>query len=74
MSVLRHPVVLTSLEEDFRRIGLIKDDRLEEGLPASQGGEVGSGQQGHDETRLGEVGPSQHQRFGFEVCQGRLTA
>jgi hypothetical protein len=43
MSALRHPVVLTSLEEDFRRIGLIK----EEGLPVSQGGEAGSGQQGH---------------------------
>ena len=26
MSLLRHPVVITSLEEDFRRIGLIKDD------------------------------------------------
>jgi hypothetical protein len=42
---LRHPVVLTSLEEDFKRIGLIKD--LDEGLPTGQGGEVGSGQQGH---------------------------
>ena len=48
MSALRHPVVITSLEEDFEKIGLIKkEDRLEEGLPVSKGGEVGSGQQGH---------------------------
>lgn len=47
MSVLRHPVVITSLEEDFQKIGLIKKEELQEGLPVSQGGEAGSGQQGH---------------------------
>jgi len=30
MSLLRHPVVITSLEEDFRKFGLIKDDGREE--------------------------------------------
>ncbi len=35
-------MVLTSLEEDFKKIGLIQ-----EGLPAGNGGEAGSGEQGH---------------------------
>jgi hypothetical protein len=30
MSVLRHPVVLTSLEEDFQKIGLLKERKSEE--------------------------------------------
>lgn len=30
MTLLRHPVVITSLEEDFRKIGLITDDGREE--------------------------------------------
>lgn len=32
MTLLRHPVVITSLEEDFRKIGLITDDDRDEGV------------------------------------------
>jgi len=35
MSFLRHPVVISTLEEDFRKIGLIKED-AEGSAPASQ--------------------------------------
>lgn len=60
--MLRHPVVLTSLEEDFKRIGLIGEDKaaaeeaapVEEGLPTSQGGEAGSGKQGHKPNNAGD--------------------
>jgi len=54
--MLRHPVVLTSLEEDFKAIGLIKETpaSLDEGLPTGQGGEVGSGKQGHAPNNAGD--------------------
>jgi hypothetical protein len=35
MSLLRHPVVITTLEEDFRRIGLIKDDGRDDLMEAA---------------------------------------
>jgi hypothetical protein len=50
---MRHPVVITSLEEDFKRIGLLK-----EGLPKSKGGEVGSGSQGHAKNKKGGALPT----------------
>jgi hypothetical protein len=49
--MLRHPVVITSITEDFEKIGLIKKDdetkSLQEGLPKSSGGPVGSKKQAH---------------------------
>ncbi len=49
--MLRHPVVITSITEDFEKIGLIKKTdetkQLQEGLPRSRGGPVGSSKQAH---------------------------
>lgn len=75
--MLRHPVVITSLQEDLEKIGLAepKPSNLDEsysahtvgkmGLPASQGGEVGSG-----DNRPVSNGSGPGTRDGYSVKSG----
>lgn len=79
--MLRHPVVITSLEEDFKKIGLLKDKKpLEEGdrettmgtkdLPKGQGGETGTGSPGSNTHREGS--PSDL-KMGYQTGGDELT-
>jgi hypothetical protein len=62
MSLLRHPVVLTSMEEDFRKIGLLTEEQAPketqvgpDGLPEGQGGVAGTGNPGKNKRKEGSA-------------------
>lgn len=77
---MRHPVVITSLTEDFRKIGLIKDEPLEEGasektmgskdLPKGDGGETGTGSPG---SNTHKEGGAADMKMGYQSGGDRLT-
>lgn len=77
--MLRHPVVITSLEEDFEKIGLIKKPLTEgskehsmgaKDLPKGQGGETGTGDPGSNTH--GEGGP-EDMKMGYKTGGDELT-
>jgi len=70
---LRHPVVISSLEEDFRKIGILPKKSLNEGaempagaIPRGEGGDVGGG--------TGPKAPSVVASGGSRPAKGKLPA
>lgn len=70
---LRHPVVISSLEEDFRKIGILPKNQLNEGaempageIPRGTGGDAGGG--------TGPKTPSTVASGGSRPAKGKLPA